>query len=68
MEDQPGPVERRMDDVQRELAALRREISDLVGKSFKWTIVILAFAVLVTWFGVYFILRGGGIARYLLPK
>jgi hypothetical protein len=67
MEDQPGTVPSRMDEVQRELVLLRREISDVVARSFKWTIVILGFAVIVMWFGVFMIVKGGGM-RLFLPK
>jgi tetrahydromethanopterin S-methyltransferase subunit G len=65
MDDQPGTVASRLDEVQRELALLRREVSDVVGRSFKWTIVILGFAVIVMWFGVFMIVRGGGIRLFL---
>lgn len=65
--DQLGTVTKAMGEIQQEIAHLRREVSEVVARSFKWTIVILAFAAVVTWFGVFMIVRAGGL-KLLLPK
>ena len=66
MDDQIG---KRVEDLQRELAEFRREMNDLLARSFRWTIATLAVAVLATWFGVFIIVKGGGaVIRQLLLR
>ncbi len=62
MDDQLGRVEKRMEDLQREIVELRREMAVLLARGFKWTITTLAVAVVITWFGVFIFLTKGTAA------
>lgn len=67
MEDQLGVLEKRVDEVERELAELHRDLADRLGRSFRWTLATLVVAVLATWFGIFlFLSRGAAHLRQLL--
>ena len=68
MDDQLVRVEKRMEDLQREVAELRREMTVLLGRGFKWTITTLAVAVVVTWFGFFIFITKGTAALSQLLK
>lgn len=67
MDDQLAIVEKRVDDLRHELAEFRRDATDRVARSFKWTVATLVVAVLATWFGVFmFLTRGTAQLRQIL--
>lgn len=67
MSDQIATVERRVDDLERELTALHQDLADRVGRSFKWTIATVVVAIVAAWFGVFmFLTRGAAQLRQLL--
>jgi hypothetical protein len=69
MNDQLATVERRVDDLQRGLQEFRLDVTDRLGRSFKWTILTMAVAILATWFGiVMFLTRGATLLRQLLQS
>lgn len=69
MNDQLATVERRVDDLQRGLQEFRLDVTDRLGRSFKWTIITLAVAILATWFGIaMFLTRGATLLRQLLQS
>lgn len=61
MDEQSAKMDRRVDDLQRDIADLRREITVLMARSFRWTIATIVVAVLAVWFGVFIIVKSGGI-------
>jgi len=68
MDDQLVRVEKRLEDLQREVVESRREIAVLLGRGFKWTIATLAVAIVITWFGVFIFLTKGATALSQLLK
>lgn len=67
MEDQLAVLEKRVDEVERELTELHRDLADRLGRSFRWTLATLVVAVLATWFGIFlFLSRGAAHLRQLL--
>lgn len=64
MDDQFAKMDKRVDDLQRDITEMRREITGLLARSFRWIIVTVAVAVVTTWFGVYIILKTGAV-RFL---
>lgn len=67
MEDQLAVVERRMEELERELAEFQRDMTDRVTRGFRWTMATLVVAVLATWFGIFlFLSRGAAHLRQLL--
>lgn len=67
MEEQLAAVEKRMEELERELAEFQRDMTDRVGRGFRWTLATLVVAVLATWFGIFlFLSRGAAHLRQLL--
>ena len=67
MEDQLVVVEKRMEELERELAEFHRDMADRVSRSFRWTMATLVVAILATWFGIFlFLSRGAAHLRQLL--
>lgn len=67
MEDDLAVVEKRMEELERELAEFHRDMVDRVSRSFRWTMATLFVAVLATWFGIFlFLSRGAAHLRQLL--
>ena len=67
MDDQLLRVEKRVEDLQREVGALRQEMTLLLARGFKWTIATLAVAVMITWFGVFiFLTKGAAVLSQIL--
>jgi len=67
MEDQLAVLEKRVDEVERELTELHRDLADRLGRSFRWTLATLVVAVLATWFGIFlFLSRAAAHLRQLL--
>ena len=67
MEDQLAAVEKRVEELERELAEFRRDMTDRVSRGFRWTLATLVVAILATWFGIFlFLSRGAAHLRQLL--
>lgn len=67
MEDELAVIEKRVEDLERELAEFHRDMADRVSRSFRWTMATLFVTVLATWFGIFlFLSRGAAHLRQLL--
>jgi hypothetical protein len=67
MEDQVAVVEKRIDELERELAELHGDLVSRMTRSFRWTLATIVVAALATWFGIFlFLSRGAAHLRQLL--
>lgn len=68
MDDRLAQLEHKLAETRQELADFRRQLSKTLDESFKWSIITMGVAVIISWFGIFLLLTRGAslIRRFML--
>ena len=66
MDDQLARVERNLEEMQRGIGDFRKEMTQKLDQSFRWSIITLVVSLAITWLGLFLLLsRGAAMLRRL---
>lgn len=67
MDERLARLEQRLADTQKKVGDFRHDIANRIDQSFKWSVITLGVALIITWLGIFMLLaRGTALLRRLL--